>query len=85
MESETMKNTTKRTALDVWLEDNDAIHIASAKLPGKGGVLQTWQVRGKVIISQAYADNHGWDVYVPVSDAMNAAETLKALADYCNK
>lgn len=80
---------TKRTSMDVWLEDHNAIHLNRAhfttdrKLRASGACIDLWQVNGKVIIIQTHADDHGWDVYIPASNALDAMVTLAAVAKYC--
>lgn len=70
--------------LDTYLEDNKARLI---RIEAFGNNEQLWWVviNGKLFLIQEYANNEGWDIFIPVDDSNRVDRTLKKLDQYVKK
>ncbi len=81
----TMKlKTETRVALDDWLNTQGAVLIRTESFDPNRGEMEWWSVGRNqphpiIMLVQTYADGGGFDVFVPATDAIDLASTLKAV------
>lgn len=68
----------KFAKLDEWMAAQNGKNIRHEEL--KNGDCLDWIViNGRVLILQSFANDNGWDIYVPATDSNSVDATLKAL------